>query len=69
MSQAENDARNASQAALRSNAARAAAETRRLKDGSTSHNGVRTTRSATSIAAGQAKYRDIKERYTRSMGW
>lgn len=67
LAEAENQARRDENAKVRSDAARAAAETRRLADGSASRYGVRSTRSFASIARGQAKYREIKKRVTERM--
>jgi hypothetical protein len=53
-------ARQAEVKAKRSAAAKAAAETRQLADGSEWHAGNRTTRSFSSRAAGMQRYREIR---------
>jgi membrane protein involved in colicin uptake len=55
-------ARQAEAKAKRSAAAKAAAETRKLADGSEWHDGKRTTRSFASRVAGMRKYHDIRTR-------
>jgi hypothetical protein len=66
---AERLARLAEAKLKRSASARAAAETRRLNDGSESRNGARSTRSSASRSAGMAKYRAIRDNYATRMGW
>jgi hypothetical protein len=56
-------------AAARSVRAKAAAETRRLADGSISRGGVRYTPTVAEISRGKARAAEITDRYARLRGW